>query len=69
VALTDEWRKSSKSTATGGCVEARKHGAKVQVRDTKLGESSPVLEFTEHEWNSFLHGVHANEFSLNVLPN
>lgn len=42
--LTNEWKKSSRSGNTGGdCVEARALPEVVQVRDTKLGESSPIL--------------------------
>jgi Domain of unknown function (DUF397) len=32
------------------------------VRDTKLGESSPVLWYTKAEWEAFLLGVRAGEF-------
>ncbi|GAB3995031.1 hypothetical protein GCM10029992_11170 [Glycomyces albus] len=43
--LTDEWKKSSRSNNQGGaCVEVRAHDDVVQVRDTKLGETSPVLD-------------------------
>jgi hypothetical protein len=49
-------------------VEVRKQNknglTKVQVRDSKLGANSPVHEFTEHEWDSFLDGAKNGEFDL-----
>jgi hypothetical protein len=49
--LTEEWRKSSRSGSTGGqCVEARAVDGVVQVRDTKLGEDSPVLDVSPQGW-------------------
>lgn len=35
----------------------------VAVRDTKLGEDSPVLQFTAAEWAAFLAGVRNDEFN------
>jgi hypothetical protein len=32
------------------------------VRDTKLGEASPVLRYTAAEWRAFIDGVKAGEF-------
>lgn len=53
--LTNEWRKSSRSGGQGGnCVEARTLSNTVQVRDTKLGEASPILSATAEEWRTFL---------------
>lgn len=41
------WRKSSRSSSQGNgdCVEARKCEGVYQVRDSKLGEDSPVFSF------------------------
>lgn len=56
--LMNEWKKSSYSSAQGGdCVEARAHGAGVQVRDTKLGEASPVLGASAADWRAILGGL------------
>ncbi|THV26417.1 DUF397 domain-containing protein [Glycomyces paridis] len=49
--LTTEWKKSSRSGNQGGaCVETRLLGAGVQVRDTKLGEDSPILNASHSDW-------------------
>jgi hypothetical protein len=47
------WRKSSHS-GPNGCAEARLVAGHVQVRDSKLGGGSPVLEFTPAAWAAFL---------------
>jgi len=36
----------------------------VGVRDSKLGDDSPVLAFTHHEWRAMLDGAHAGEFNV-----
>jgi hypothetical protein len=60
--------KFHKATASGanGCVEVATDPAcgQVQVRDSKLGDVSPVLTFTAHEWQCFLDGVRNDEFDL-----
>jgi hypothetical protein len=59
-----------KSTASGGwddnCVEVAggENLEEILVRDTKLGEASPVLTFTPAEWEAFLGGVRLGEFDL-----
>jgi len=53
--LTENWKKSSRSGGQGGaCLEARAHAGTVQVRDTKLGESSPILGASAADWAAFL---------------
>jgi hypothetical protein len=59
------WRKSSAS-ATGNCVEVAVAGESVLVRDTK-DRGGAVLAFTEAEWEAFLVGMNAGEFTLGVL--
>ncbi|GAA1041843.1 hypothetical protein GCM10009557_66500 [Virgisporangium ochraceum] len=40
------WKKSSYSGGNGGsCVEMRHNGDRREVRDSKLGDSSPILSF------------------------
>lgn len=58
------WRKSTFSNGNGGsCVEvADVPGGGRAVRDTKLGEASPVLWYTEDEWKAFLDGVRDGQF-------
>jgi hypothetical protein len=56
------WRTSSYSNPNGECVEAGNSGGagecvevagSVLVRDSKLGEGSPVLGFTPAAWAAF----------------
>jgi Domain of unknown function (DUF397) len=56
------WRTSS-FTDNGTCVEVADlpDGGRL-VRDTKLGEASPVLQYTAAEWRAFIAGVKAGEF-------
>lgn len=57
------FRKSTFSNPNGECVEVAggPNGA-VLVRDTKDNGSGPVLEFTQAEWDAFMHGAKAGEF-------
>jgi hypothetical protein len=61
VAEQPKWHRSSFCQADG-CVEVARAGAEVLVRDSKLGDASPVLAFTEAEWEAFRNGVAADEF-------
>ena len=57
-----QWRTSS-FTDNETCVEvADLPGGDRLVRDTKLGEASPVLRYTATEWKAFVAGVKAGEF-------
>jgi len=58
------WRKSSQSAGGGACVQigTRADTDHVAIRDSKLGENSPVLVFTASEWAAFLDGAKAGEF-------
>ncbi len=56
------YRKSSRSTATGNCVEvADLPGGHRAVRDSK-NPAGPALAFTPAEWAAFTAGVRAGEF-------
>ena len=55
------WFKSSYSGNNNGCVEVARLDGQVYVRDSKLGERSPVLGFSSYEWACFVAGVRAGE--------
>ncbi|MCC3762238.1 DUF397 domain-containing protein [Glycomyces sp. TRM65418] len=52
------WRRSSRSGAQGNdCVEARIAITGFQVRDSKLGEDSPIFELKTAEFTSLLRAA------------
>lgn len=51
------WRKSSRSGSGDNCVEARNAIAGFQVRDSKLGENSPIFELETAEFTGLLRAV------------
>lgn len=53
---TTSWRKSSRSNSTGdnNCVEARQADSQFQVRDSKLGDGSPIFELDAEGFASLL---------------
>ncbi|MFI6866133.1 DUF397 domain-containing protein [Nocardia sp. NPDC050406] len=53
-----EWFKSSRSHASGECVEAAHLSeGRVGVRDSKRGGRGPVLVFDGTAWDAFIVGV------------
>lgn len=54
--MTSEWRKSSRSSSTSNadCVEARATDGRFEVRDSKLGETSPILGLDSDEFTALL---------------
>jgi hypothetical protein len=57
------WVKARKSGTNGGsCVEVRRRGGMIEVRDTKDAGLGPVLRFTNAEFAAFLHGAKNEEF-------
>lgn len=56
------WRKATFSD-NNGCVELASLGAGIiGVRDSKLGDASPVLHFTQAEVHAWLSGAKAGQF-------
>lgn len=49
---------------SGNCVEVADFAGDVVIRDSKLGEASPVLRFTWAEWRAFVDGIAALDASL-----
>lgn len=57
------WRKATKSEGGENCVEvAFAADGTVGVRDSKLGDASPILAFTPSEWDAFSDGMAKGEF-------
>jgi hypothetical protein len=54
------WRKSTRSSGNGNCVEFAELGGGVAVRDSK-DRGGPVLHFTETGWRAFLTALKAAE--------
>jgi len=56
-----QWHKSSFS-ATDNCVEVADLGSRLAVRDSKR-PAEGALVFATAEWDAFVEGVRAGEFS------
>ncbi|GLY20113.1 hypothetical protein Kisp01_71270 [Kineosporia sp. NBRC 101677] len=56
------WIKASASSGSGECVEMRKADKQVQVRDSKLGTSSPIHILSPAGFATWLHGAKNGEY-------
>jgi hypothetical protein len=56
-----EWIKASKSNGGGNCVEIRRNGESIEVRDSK-DRGGPILRLTVAEFDAFLDGARNAEF-------
>ena len=56
------WQKATASDTHGSCVEQRRHGGMIEVRDTKDNGTGPVLRFTPVEYAAWLDGARSGEF-------
>jgi len=54
------YRTSSRSMSNGQCVEVGTGPGVVGARDSRLGDSSPVLEFTPQAWLAFTAALKAS---------
>lgn len=61
-----QWKKSSHSNS-GSCVEVRRSGQWIKIRDSK-DPAGPQLNFTEREWIAFLSGARDGEFEWGDVP-
>ncbi|MFI1991053.1 DUF397 domain-containing protein [Actinoplanes sp. NPDC020271] len=61
--LGQTWRKSIRSGDNGACVEVRRVGGTIEVRDTK-DRSKTAHVYTLEEWEAFIGGAKAGEFDL-----
>lgn len=58
--MNTPWQRSTRCEATS-CVEARRIGDEIQVRDSKTTDG-PILRFTLEEWAAFVGGVEDGQF-------
>ncbi|GLY32547.1 DUF397 domain-containing protein [Kineosporia sp. NBRC 101731] len=55
------WVKATASSGSGECVEMRRTSESVQVRDSKLGENSPVQSLTPAGFATWLESAKSGE--------
>jgi hypothetical protein len=48
------WHKSSRSANGNNCVEVSDSSETIAIRDSKLGERSPVLSVDADQWRAFI---------------
>lgn len=56
------WRRSLRCD-TNACIEAALMGGDIVLRDSKRPDG-PVLRFSKDEWDAFIAGVQAGDFSF-----
>ncbi len=60
-ARDSRWTKATASDQGGNCVQLRRRGATIEVRDSKAPRG-PVLRFTAAEFAAWLDGARRGEF-------
>lgn len=61
------WIHPSYSSAQGNCVEGSYQDGKMRVRDSKLGDDSPIVEFDPDRWQELLDAAVADELNWIVF--
>lgn len=57
------WKKSTRSSAGGDCVEVATPPRAVMVRDSK-NQQGPVLSFNAGEWRGFIEAIKTGKFDV-----
>jgi hypothetical protein len=60
--FTTSWVKAKLSGGSANCVEQRRNGDAIEVRDTKDAGAGPTLRFTPAEFAAWLDGARSGEF-------
>ncbi|MBM2618036.1 DUF397 domain-containing protein [Actinoplanes sp. LDG1-06] len=60
--VPSEWRRSTRCTG-GNCIEVAKVDGGYLIRDSKNPDSGQ-LSFNDAEWDAFVAGVKANDFTF-----
>ncbi|WP_199042649.1 DUF397 domain-containing protein [Glycomyces salinus] len=56
--MKTQWRKSSRSGNSGAnCVEVRANGSRFEVRDSKLGDGSPIFGMSAESFVSLMRAA------------
>lgn len=59
------WRKSSRSNGGGAaCVMVAVTPDATGIKDSKLGQDSPILALSPHAWSAFLNAIKNDEHEL-----
>lgn len=59
---TTPWIKAKLSDTGSSCIEQRRSGDAIEVRDTKDHGAGPVLRFSLDEYAAWLDGAKSGEF-------
>lgn len=65
MSLSHHWTKSIRSGDNGNCVEVRRGGPGVEVRDSKDADG-PTLAFPADAWGAFLADTGRGDFDFDL---